>query len=299
MNSKMKAIVGLFVACAAACFGLAVFFAVKGSPVGTGIVFTVIGVLCLLPILPAVNRRVRLFEDGFTYRTWLGNEYRFRYSDVRYYKLGDHDLYLYTAKRRLIVDRDVEDADAVKKQLDAHAVPNHEPVDTENISDDAGEAPLAVYYRKQRVFIAVIMLSVAALYLAGIVLLTIFVPVRTEADKRSMILLYALFGVGAPYLIGLSMYSLNGRVECYREHFVYRTWTGRRREYAYSDCISKKVREYRNTMSDQNRIYSATIRMKDGSRIRVDNRMLEDGLAASLNFQNLPMESYVGPSDAR
>lgn len=299
MNPKIKAIVILSVTIGIIWFGMAVFCLFDETYRWMSIIWAAFGVLCLLPILPAKNRRIRFYEDDFTYRTWLGNEYRFRYSDVRYYKLGDHDLYLYTAKRRLIVDRDVEDADAVKKQLDAHAVPNHEPVDTENISDDAGEAPLAVYYRKQRVFIAVIMLSVAALYLAGIVLLTIFVPVRTEADKRSMILLYALFGVGAPYLIGLSLYSLNGRVECYREHFVYRTWTGRRREYAYSDCVSKKVREYRNTMNDQNRIYSATIRMKDGSRIRVDNRMLEDGLAASLNFQNLPLESYGGPSDAR
>ena len=123
---------------------------------------------------------------------------------------------------------------------------------------------------------------------AGLVLLTIFVPVRTEADRRSMIFLYIFFGFGALYLIGLALFSWNGRVECYRDHFIYRTWLGARRDYAYSDCASKKVRDYTNFMNVKNRIYRAVIRMKDGSRIRLDSRMLEDGLAASLNYRNLP-----------
>ena len=41
-------------------------------------------------------------------------------------------------------------------------------------------------------------------------------------------------------------------------------------------------------MNVKNRIYRAVIRMQDGSRIRVDNRMIEDGLGASINYRNLP-----------
>lgn len=289
-SGNKKAIIGMCVVLAMIGFAVAIMIAIRQESVVGIIFFAVLGALCLLPILPAVNRRILFLNDEFVYRTWLGNEHRFRYTDVLYYRLADHDLYLYTAKKRLIIDRDVEDAEPMKKRLDAIGIPSRKPVDLSSISDDAGETPLAVYYRKQRVAIAVIMLSLAVLYLAGIILLTIFVPVRTEMDKHYMILLYVLFGVGVSYLVGFSMYSLNGRVECYREHFVYRTWIGRRRDYVYSDCVSKKVKEYRNKMNAQNRIYTATIRMKDGSRIRVDNRMLEDGLAALLNFDKLPNE---------
>lgn len=288
--SNKKSVVGICIVLAMLGFGVAIFIAIRHESVVGVIAFAVLGALCLLPILPAVNRRILFLNDEFVYRTWLGNEHRFKYTDVLYYRLADHDLYLYTAKKRLIIDRDVEDAEPMKKRLDAIGIPSRKPVDLSLISDDAGETPQAVYYRKQRVAMAALMLSLAVLYLAGIILLTIFVPVRTEADRCYMIFLYVLFGVGVPYLIGFSMYSLNGRVECYREHFVYRTWIGRRRDYAYLDCVSKKVKEYRNKMNEQNRIYTATIRMKDGSRIRVDNRMLEDGLAALLNFDNLPSE---------
>ena len=287
MKPIVKVVVGFSVACALACFGVAAYRIWAHDQAWVIILWTVLGILGLLPILPAKNRRIRFYEDEFTYRTWLGNEYRFRYTDVLWYKVADHDLYLYTAKKRLIVDRDVEDAEPMRKRLAACNIPNHKPVDPA-ISDDSGETPEAVYYRSQRTPITVIMLSLAFFLIAGLVLLTIFVPVRTEADRRSMIFLYIFFGFGALYLIGLALFSWNGRVECYRDHFIYRTWLGARRDYAYSDCVSKKVKEYVNTMNAQNRIYRATVRMKDGSRIRLDSRMLEDGLAASLNYRNLP-----------
>ena len=105
-----------------------------------------------------------------------------------------------------------------------------------------------------------------------------------------MIFLYLFIGLGSLYPIGLALYSLNGRVECYRNHFIYRTWLGARRDYAYSDCVSKRVREYTNTMNAQNRIYKATIRMKDGSRIRLDNHMIEDGFGASISYHKIPKE---------
>ena len=287
MKPIVKVVVGFSVACALACFGVAAYRIWAHDQAWVIILWTVLGILGLLPILPAKNRRIRFYEDEFTYRTWLGNEYRFRYTDVLWYKVADHDLYLYTAKKRLIVDRDVEDAEPMRKRLAARDIPNHKPVDPA-ISDDSGETPEAVYYRSQRTPITVIMLSIAVLLIAGLVLLTVFVPVRTEADRKYMIFLYIFFGLGALYLIGLALFSWNGRVECYRDHFIYRTWLGARRDYVYSDCVSKKVKEYANTMNAQNRIYRATVRMKDGSRIRVDNRMLEDGLAASLNYRNLP-----------
>ena len=287
MKPIVKVVVGFSVACALACFGVAAYRIWAHDQAWVIILWTVLGILGLLPILPAKNRRIRFEETEFTYRTWLGNEYRFRYTDVLWYRVADHDLYLYTAKKRLIVDRDVEDAEPMRKRLAARDIPNHKPVDPA-ISDDRGETPEAVYYRSQRTPITVIMLSIAFFLIAGLVLLTIFVPVRTEADRRSMIFLYIFFGFGALYLIGLALFSWNGRVECYRDHFIYRTWLGARRDYVYSDCVSKKVKEYANTMNAQNRIYRATVRMQDGSRIRLDNRMLEDGLAASLNYRNLP-----------
>ena len=287
MKPIVKVVVGFSVACALACFGVAAYRIWAHDQAWVIILWTVLGILGLLPILPAKNRRIRFEETEFTYRTWLGNEYRFRYTDVLWYKVADHDLYLYTAKKRLIVDRDVEDAEPMRKRLAARDIPNHKPVDPA-ISDDSGETPEAVYYRSQRTGVTVIMLSLAFFMIAGLVLLTIFVPVRTEADRRSMIFLYIFFGFGALYLIGLALFSWNGRVECYRDHFIYRTWLGARRDYAYSDCVSKKVKEYANMMNAQNRIYRATVRMKDGSRIRLDSRMLEDGLGASLNYRNLP-----------
>ena len=240
-----------------------------------------------MPILPAKNRRIQFFEDEFTYRTWLGNEYRFRYTDALWYRVTDHDLYVYTAKKRLIVDRDVEDAEPMRKRLAAHNIPNHKPVDT-TISDDAGETPQAVYYRSQRVLVFVAMLSITALLVGGLILMTVFVPIRTEADQNYMILLYLFVGLGSLYLIGLALYSRNGRVECYRDHFIYRTWLGARRDYAYTDCVSKRVKEYANQMNASNRIYKATIRMKDGSRIRLDGHMIEDGFGAAIGFSKLP-----------
>ena len=287
MKPIVKVVVGFSVACALACFGVAAYRIWAHDQAWVIILWTVLGILGLLPILPAKNRRIRFEETEFTYRTWLGNEYRFRYTDVLWYKVADHDLYLYTAKKRLIVDRDVEDAEPMRKRLAACDIPNHKPVDPA-ISDDSGETPEAVYYRSQRTPITVIMLSLAFFMIAGLVLLTIFEPVRTETDRKNMIFLYIVFGLGSLYMIGLALFSWNGRVECYRDHFIYRTWLGARRDYAYSDCVSKKVKEYVNTMNAQNRIYRATVRMKDGSRIRLDSRMLEDGLGASLNYRKLP-----------
>ena len=240
MKSVVKFVVGFSALCALACFGVAVYCIFKHESVWACILWAVLGVLGLLPILPAKNRRIQFFEDEFTYRTWLGNEYRFRYTDVLYYKLGDHDLFLYTAKKRLIIDRDVEDAEPMRRLLVAHDVPNHKPVDM-TISDDSGEVPQAVYYRNQRVLVTVVMLSITVLLIGGLILMTVFVPVRTEADRNSMIFLYLFIGLGSLYPIGLALYSLNGRVECYRNHFIYRTWLGARRDYAYSDCVSKKV----------------------------------------------------------
>ena len=156
MKPIVKVVVGFSVACALACFGVAAYRIWAHDQAWVIILWTVLGILGLLPILPAKNRRIRFYEDEFTYRTWLGNEYRFRYSDVLWYKVADHDLYLYTAKKRLIVDRDVEDAEPMRKRLAACNIPNHKPVDPA-ISDDSGETPEAVYYRSQRTPITVIM----------------------------------------------------------------------------------------------------------------------------------------------
>ncbi len=289
MKPIVKLVVGFSVACAVACFGVAVYRILAHDRAWVIILWTVLGILGLLPILPAKNRRIRFEQEEFTYRTWLGNEYRFRYTDVLWYKVADHDLYLYTAKKRLIVDRDVEDAEPMRRMLVAHDIPNHKPVDPA-ISDDRGEAPEAVYYRSQRTTVTVVMLSMAVLLIAGLVLLTIFLPVRTETDRKYMIFLYVFFGLGSLCMIGLALFSWNGRVECYRDHFIYRTWLGAGRDYRYSDCASKKVRDYSNFMNAKNRIYRAVIRMQDGSRIRVDNRMIEDGLGASINFRKLPKQ---------
>ena len=172
----------------------------------------------------------------------------------------------------------------------AHGVPNRKPTDTAGISDDAGEAPQAVYYRSQRVLVTIVMLSMTALLIALLVLLTLFVPVQTAADRRWMVVLYLAGGAAALYFVGMALFFRNGRVECYREHFLYRTWLGARRDYAYTDCASRKEQDSFNWMNANNRIYRVTIRMKDKSRIRLDNHMIEDGFGETIDYVNLPKE---------
>lgn len=290
MKPVVKFVVGFSALCAVGCFAAAVYCIIKPEPIWAIILWSVLGVLGLLPILPAKNRRIRFEEDTFTYRTWLGNEYRFRYADVLWYRVTDHDLFMYTAKKRLIVDRDVEDAEPMRKHLVAHGIPNRKPTDTAGISDDAGEVPQAVYYRSQRGLVTVVMLSLTALPIVLLVLMTLFVPVRTAADRRWMVVLYLLAGAAMLYFVGMALFSWNGRVECYRTHFIYRTWLGARRDYAYSDCVSKKEKNYWNWMNANNRIYQAKICMKDGSRIRLDSHILEDGFGAFIKDQDLPKD---------
>lgn len=291
MNPKIKAIVILSVTIGIIWFGVAVFCLFDETYRWMSIIWAAFGVLCLLPILPAKNRRIRFYEDDFTYRTWLGNEYRFRYRDVLWYKMADHDLYLHTAKKRLIIDRDVEDAAPMQKRLDAYGIPNRKPIDLSGISSDTGETPKEIYFRRQRVTVTILLICTALLWIGMSVVLALYAAKDGMRGSRTLLYFFYVFAAcWVVYCIAAALFSWNGRVEIYRNHFIYRTWLGARRDYAFSDCVSRKEKEYVNMMNAKNRIYRAKIRMQDGSCIRIDNRMLEDGLAASLNYRKLPKE---------
>ena len=72
--------------------------------------------------------------------------------------------------------------------------------------------------------------------------------------------------------------------QLYKDHFIYRNALLKRKSYSYRDCVSRRVKHYQNS----GKRYKAHIRMKDGSKIIVDERIINEGFGAAIGFGRLP-----------
>ncbi|MCR5807926.1 MAG: hypothetical protein K6G56_00030 [Clostridiales bacterium] len=266
--------------------GIAVYCLISNQGWLLTAVFLLFAVLSTLPIIAAVNRKTTLRESDFTYRTWLGNEYEFKYTDVVYYVLTDHDVWIHTRDKLLVVDRDSENGNDMAKKLELFNIPDKDPMAKEGISDEKGEQAAQVIYRDQRKVLTWVCFGAALLSLGLAVMLFFYgAPFDDSFGELLSFVLLEVFLVSSAVLLAISaLYYRNGRVEMYRDHFIYRNWRGKPKSYSYKDCVSKRVRNYQDGSRTH---FKAAIRMNDGSKIRVDHRMLESGFGASIGFNRL------------
>lgn len=269
------------------CIGLFIAAVITGWPI---IAFVCIGFFLIgsiLVLLAACNRRTVLGDDEFTYRTWLGNEYRFMYRDVIWYHLAEHDVWVYTRDKRLVVDTDSENGLELVKKLSAFGIPDKEPGANKGVYDQNGEEARQVLYLEQRKTVFVAMLITAFMVLAsgaGLIIYA-FLTDDSAAQSTAFLILWPLAVlVFTLFIIRFAFFSLNVRVELYKNHFIYRNAFLKRKSYSYSDCVSRRVKRYPNT----EKRYKAHIRMKDGSKIVVDERMINEGFGAAIGFRRLP-----------
>lgn len=242
-------------------------------------------------LIAAINHRAELHTDGFTYRTWLGNEYRYAYKDVIWYRETDHDIRLYTRDRQLIIDRDFENSAEMKNKLKSFGIPDYDFQAAEGVYDN-GEQAQRVLYLDQRRAVAWLMLISGALILG----LGLFLLFYTDPSGDSML----HHPIGAAFwLTGTILFSClyfyyalrakNTRVELYRDHFIYCGAFGKTRSYSYRDCVSSRERRFYNRAPSNPRIrFVAKLKMNDGRKLYVDDRIIKDGLGAPIGYHKLP-----------
>lgn len=244
-------------------------------------------ICCLLVLLAAFNRKTTLRDHDFTYRTWLGNEYRYEYKDVIWYHVAEHDVWVYTRDKRLVVDTDSENGLDLAKKLKGFGVPDKEPGANVGVYDGNGEEAKQVLYLEQRktVFWAMLILAIILL-LAGVGLIVYgFATDDAMSENIAFLILWPLAViVFVLYILYQAFFSLNVRVELYKDHFIYRNAFYKRKSYYYRDCVSRRVKHYQNSVKR----YKAHIRMKDGSKIIVDERIINEGFGAAIRFNKLP-----------
>ena len=249
-----------------------------------------------LLLIAVLNRRTTPGEDGFVYRTWLGAESEYRYDEVEWYTVNDDStVHIGVRGKKLTIDMDKVNGPAVIKRLAAARVPDHDPKMTDGVFDDSGEQAKRVLYRRGRAGMAGIGIGFSAvlvLFGLGPVLLGGNIG-GSPAEKALFIALWALLCCGGTaYFLHIALVGINARVELYGDHFIFRNALGKRTRYAYSDCVSVNETRFYNRApapSPNPRIfYVANIKMSDGSKITVDDRMLRDGLGAAIGYAGLP-----------
>ena len=278
----------------AVCSGLTLVFAcllvaaiaVKWSALAK-VTIGVFAAASFLLLLASRNRRVRLTDDGFIYRTWLGNEYAFLYRDVAWYHRAEHEVWIYTRDKRLAVDTDWENGIELAERLRAFGIPYRQPDANIGVFDDSGEQAKLVLYLEQRNTGFAVMLAMALVWLTMGAALTVYSIVIGDPIMRhpALFILWLLFVLWmTASCIRQALFSLNVRVELYKGHFIYRNAFLKRKSYAYSDCQSRRLKRYPHT----ERRYKAYIRMRDGAKIVVDERIINEGFGASIGFNRLP-----------
>lgn len=257
-------------------------------------VVSIIGfaICCLLVLLAAFNRKTTLRDHDFTYRTWLGNEYQYEYKDVIWYHVAEHDVWVYTRDKRLVVDTDSENGLELAEKLKGFGVPDKEPGANAGVYGSNGEEARQVLYLEQRKTVFWVMFGLAiAVLLSGAGLIVYgFVTDDAMAGNTAFLILWPL-GIIAfvLYILYQAFLSLNVRVELYKDHFIYRNAFLKRKSYSYSDCVSRRVKHYQNRYHlNSGKRYKAHIRMKDGSMIIVDERIINEGFGAAIRFSRLP-----------
>lgn len=266
---------------------------------GLIVLFVLFGVFALasLGVLIAVlNRRIELHDDDFTYRTWLGNKHTCAYRDVIWYRETEHDLWLHMRDRRFIIDSDFENSAEMVKKLKSLGIPDYDFMDAEGVCDDNGEQAEKVLYLDQHKAVTWIMLISGALMLA----LGIFLLLYIDPSGDTMLhhpVGAAFWMMGTLLFSGMFFYyalrAKNTRVELYRDHFIYRNTFGRTRSYSYRDCVSSRERRFYNRSPLNPKIrFVAKLKMKDGCRLYVDDRIIEDGLGAPIGYHKLSKNRF-------
>lgn len=273
--------IGLIIAAIVAKWHLAAIVSIGGF-----------AICCLLVLLAAFNRKTTLRDRDFTYRTWLGNEYQYEYKDVIWYHITEHDVWVYTRDKRLVVDTDSENGLDLAKKLADFGVPEKEPGTNAGVYDSNGEEAKQVSYLEQRktVFWVMIGLAITMLLVGAGLIVYAFATDDAVAENIAFLILWPLaILVFALYIVYQGAFSLNVRVELYKDHFIYRNAFLKRKSYSYSDCVSRRVKHYQNRYQlNSGKRYKAHIRMKDGSKIIVDERIINEGFGAAIGFNRLP-----------
>lgn len=155
-----------------------------------------------------------------------------------------------------------------------------------NVTDDTGEEARQVLYLDQRMTVFYIMLCLAtALLICGLSLI-LYGSARNDpmVHSRPLMTLWLLFILSLVlYLLYTGLYSRNTRVELYKDHFLYRNALCRRKRYEYTDCLYRREKRY----GRYGQAFTATLYMKDGSRIKVDERILRSGFGAAIGYRRL------------
>ena len=234
---------------------------------------------CVFALLAAINRETVLMEDTFVYRTWLGKKYVYKYTDVVWYHAAVHEVWAYTPKKRLVVDTDAENGLAFAEKLAAFGVPDHDPDSGNGITDENGENAGRVLYLEQRKTL----FWVLVLGMGVVLTFSAYAQNDPITESPAFLSVPVLFVLCAAYFLYKALFALNVRVELYRDHFIYRTALGRRKRYGYRACVSCRVRRYPR----EPKRYMAYIRMEDGSKIAVDERIITEGFGAAIDFHRL------------
>ncbi len=242
-------------------------------------------------LIAVINHRAELHTDDFTYRTWLGNEYRYAYKDVIWYRETDPDIRLYTRDRQLIIDGDFDNSPEMKNKLKSFGIPDYDFQAAEGVFDN-GEQAQRVLYLDQHKGVTWIML------ISGMLMLALGAFLLFYVDPSGFKMLHhpvgaALWSTGTVLFSGFFFYyalrAKNTRAELYRDHFIYRNAFGKMRSYSYRDCVSSRERRFFNRAPSNPRIrFVAKLKMKDGRKLYVDDRIIKDGLGAPIGYHKLP-----------
>ena len=207
------------------CIGLIIAAVITKWHIAAIITCAGFAICCVLVLLAAFNRKTTLRDHDFTYRTWLGNEYQYDYKDVIWYHVAEHDVWVYTRDKRLVVDTDSENGLELAKKLKGSGVPDKEPGVNVGVYDSNGNEAKQVLYLEQRktVFWAMIVLAIILL-LAGAGLIVYGFTTEDAMAKNTAFLILWPLGILAfvLYIVYQAVFSLNVRVELYKDHFIYR-----------------------------------------------------------------------------
>lgn len=162
--------------------------------------------------------------------------------------------------------------------------------DERGIYDEKGEqARLVLYHakRKQYFWVAIGMSLVWFCCGIGLIIYAYSTgePNANRVELIGLLVLWPAF-VLIMILVNLykSLYFLNTRVELYKHHFIYRNAFGKRKSYSYNGCVSRYEKRYVKAPSHYSK---AMVWMKDGSKLTVDEQIMNDGFAVAIGYWDL------------